>query len=76
MLFEWVRCGTGRCGSRLELALELELGRLADGSSDMLTQLVGQCCLFRTLRRRLDVVQLACSTPCFRAVHGRGVGRV
>lgn len=35
MLFEWVRCGVGRCGSRLEVALELELGRLAAASSDM-----------------------------------------
>ena len=38
MFAEWVRCGVGRCGSRFELALELELGRLAAGSSDMLMQ--------------------------------------
>ena len=41
MFWECVRCAVGRCGSRLELTLalelELELGRLAAASSDMLT---------------------------------------
>lgn len=41
MLLECVRCGAGRCGSRFELVLELELGRLTAASSDMMTQLVG-----------------------------------
>ena len=35
MLWEWVRCGVGRCGSRLEFVLELELGRLTVASSDI-----------------------------------------
>ena len=35
MLWEWVRWGPRRCGSRFELALELELGRLTAASSDI-----------------------------------------
>ena len=57
MLWEWVRCGPGRCGSRFELALELELGRLTAASSDIVD--LGQWkwdVYSRPSRERLDVL--------------------
>lgn len=62
----------GRCGSRLEL----ELGRLAVASSDMLeTQLVGLVCLNLGGQEETCMYSnlLVACIPRIAAVHGKGI---